>query len=116
MTDVSEVQDSLESFVQSCNDHAQLGGMIKDWNRVFHIRATDSEEDYTLITKDGKVSVAPGVPAVADLAVSSTSEILSAVFYGEVSPNEPYGDGALRILGPEDDVVRLDFVIAMIWE
>ena len=47
---------------------------------------------------------------------SSTTDILSQIFYGELSPNEPYNAGTLRIVGAEDDIVRLDFVIAMLWE
>ena len=48
--------------------------------------------------------------------LEADSEILTQIFYGEVSPNDPYNAGTLRIQGPEDDIVRLDFVIAMLWE
>ena len=50
------------------------------------------------------------------MTIRSTSEILTQIFYGEVSPNEPYNQGTLRIQGSEEDIVRLDFVIAMLWE
>ena len=116
MSTNSDVQDSLESFAQSCNEHAQLGGMIRDWNRVFHIRATDTTGDFTMITDGGVVTTSAGAPARPDLIVQSTAEILTAIFYGELSPNEPYNDGSLRTIGPEEDIVRLDFVIAMLWD
>ncbi len=116
MASAEELQDSLASFAQSCNENARLMAMIKDWNRILHIHATDLGIDETLITQDGVVSTHVGTPASADLVIQSTSDILTQVFYGEVSPNEPYNAGTLRIQGPEGDIVRLDFVIAMLWE
>lgn len=116
MATAEELKDSLESFAQSCNENARLMAMVKDWNRILHIQATDLGDDYTLVTHDGAVTVSAGAPAGPDLTIKSTAEILTEVFYGEVSPNEPYNAGTLRIQGAEDDIVRLDFVIAMLWE
>ena len=116
MTPAEELQDSLESFARSCNENERLMAMIKDWNRTMHIQATDLGADATLVTRDGVVTAAKGAPASADLALQSTGETLSQIFYGELSPNDPYNDGTLRIQGPESDIVRLDFVIAMLWD
>ncbi len=112
----SDLQDSLDSFAESCNGNVRLMAMIKDWNRVMHIQATDLGTEASLVTLDGTVSATPGAPPAADLVLSSTAEILTQIFYGELSPNDPYNDGTLRIQGPQDDIVRLDFVIAMLWE
>lgn len=111
-----DLQDSLETFAESCNENDRLMAMIRDWNRVLHIHADDIGRDDTLVTRDGAVVYQPGAPETADLTISSTAEILTQIFYGELSPNEPYNEGTLRIQGPEDDIVRLDFVIAMLWE
>ena len=113
---MSELKDSLDSFAESCNANERLMAMIKDWNRVLDIYASDLDEHQTLITSGGAVSVEAGAPALSDMVVKATSEILTEVFYGETSPNEPYNDGTLRIEGVEEDIVRLDFVIAMLWE
>lgn len=116
MATAEELRESLESFATSCNENARLKAMIRDWNRVLHIEATDVKANLTLTTANGDVSVTPSAPPSANLTIRSTAEILTSVFYGELSPNEPYNDGTLRIQGPEDDIVRLDFVIAMLWE
>jgi putative sterol carrier protein len=113
---MSDLQDSLKSFADSCNSNERLMAMIKDWNRVLHIYADDLPEHHTLITSNGAVTTELGEPESPDMTVRSNDEILAQVFYGELSPNEPYNDGTLRIQGPEDDIVRLDFVIAMLWE
>ncbi len=116
MATAEELTDSLTSFAESCNENVKLMAMIKDWNRVMHIRATDLSVDAGLVTQSGTVTVLPDAPAAADLVLESTAEILTQIFYGELSPNDPYNAGTLRIQGPEDDIVRLDFVIAMLWE
>ena len=116
MATAEELQDSLESFAASCNENERLAAMIKDWNRTMHIRATDLGTDAALITSGGNVTAQIGAPPVADLALESSAEILTQIFYGELSPNDPYNDGTLRIQGPQEDIVRLDFVIAMLWE
>jgi|SRR5579883_2548113 len=116
MAAAEDLRDSLETFAESCNENERLMAMIKDWNRVLHIQATDTGQDDTLVTGNGRVTYQSGAPEQADLTIRSTAEILTQVFYGELSPNEPYNEGTLRIQGPEDDIVRLDFIIAMLWE
>jgi putative sterol carrier protein len=116
MAAADDLRDSLESFAESCNENERLMAIIRDWSRVLHIQATDIGQDDTLITQEGAVSHKIGAPESADLIIRSSAEILTQIFYGELSPNEPYNEGTLRIQGPEDDIVRLDFVIAMLWE
>ncbi len=116
MTSAEELYDSLDSFARACNENERLMAMIKDWNRTMHIHASDLGAEATLQTLGGVVTAAAGPPTSADLALESTGEILSRIFYGEVSPNDPYNAGTLRIQGPESDIVRLDFVIAMLWD
>ena len=48
MATAEELQDSLNSFAESCNENTRLMAMIKDWNRVMHIRATDLGADAAL--------------------------------------------------------------------
>lgn len=116
MAAAEELTDSLNSFAESCNENTRLMAMIKDWNRVMHIQATDLGTDAGLVTENGAVTALPAAPASPNLVLQSTAEILTQIFYGELSPNEPYNAGTLRIQGPEEDIVRLDFVIAMLWE
>jgi putative sterol carrier protein len=116
MATAQEMIDSLESFAQSCKENERLTAMIRDWNRVLHIEASDLAMVNTLVTDGGIVTTEPGAIGNADMVIHADSDILTQVFYGEVSPNEPYNDGTLRIKGAEEDIVRLDFVIAMLWD
>jgi hypothetical protein len=47
--------------------------------------------------------------------VISDSETLADIFYGDITPTGPYNNGTLRIIGSEDDIIRLDFISLMIW-
>jgi putative sterol carrier protein len=115
MATIDEVRDSLTSFAESCNDNAQLRVMNKDWNKTIEIHATDLSADYTVITNNGEVTAQDGKPATADMIIQANSEVLTQVFYGEVSPNEPYNEGTLRVQGTEQDILHLDFITAMLW-
>jgi hypothetical protein len=37
------------------------------------------------------------------------------MFFGDITPTEPYLNGSLKILGSEDDITRLDFISLLIW-
>jgi len=115
MASAEEVRDSLVSFAESCNENAQLRIMNKDWNRTIDIHATDHDANFTLLSQDGQVTVADGKPAVADMVVEAEAELLTQIFYGEVSPTEPYNDGSLTVHGAEQDVLHLDFITAILW-
>jgi putative sterol carrier protein len=89
--------------------------MNRDWDRVVVIKATDVDSLHTLILKEGVVSLKEGALNSPDLTVISDSETLADIFYGDMTPTEPYNNGTLRIMGSEDDIIRLDFISLMIW-
>lgn len=110
-----EITGSLEAFRDNYNKNERLKVMNKDWNRVVVIRATDIDSVHTLTVQDGVVSLKVGPSENPDLTVESDSETLADIFYGDRTPTEPYNNGTLRILGAEDDIIRLDFISLMIW-
>lgn len=116
MASAEEVHDSLVSFADSCNKNDRLTVMNRDWNRTVEIHVTDENADFTLVTVDGHVAISKGKPATADMIIQAVGEVLTQIFYGEVSPTEPYNDGTLRVQGTESDILHLDFITAMLWE
>lgn len=115
MATKEELQGSLEAFCQSCNENERLKIMNKDWNRIINIQATDMGAEFTFTYQDGIANFKAGLTKGADLVVNSDSETLTDMFYGDISPTEPYNNGILKVLGSEDDLMRLDFIILMIW-
>jgi|SRR5579862_3726480 len=116
MASADEVKASLESFAADCNANDRLKVMNRDWNRTIAVHAVDLKCDFTLITNAGSVSVQAGKPGTADMVIQAEAELLTEIFYGEVSPNVPYNEGTLRVQGSEQDVLHLDFITAMLWE
>jgi putative sterol carrier protein len=115
MASPQELHESLLNFQDLFNENEQLRQMNKDWNRVVRISATDTGTAMTVRLQDGTLSVSPEPPAQHHMELVADSELLCALFWGEIGPTEPYMDGRLVVKGSEDDVLRLDFITAMIW-
>jgi len=111
-----EISASLQSFYEGYQKNNKLKLMNRDWNRIIIIRASDIDSQHTLTLQNGELSVTRGAPDQnADLVVTSDSETLADLFYGDITPTEPYMNGTLVIQGSEDDILRLDFISLMIW-
>jgi putative sterol carrier protein len=110
-----EITESLTVFTDGYNKNGRLKIMNRDWDRVVVVQATDIDSLHTLTLVDGVVSLKEGAAGNPDLTVISDSETLADIFYGDITPTEPYNNGTLRIIGTEDDIIRLDFISLMIW-
>ncbi|MEW5897961.1 MAG: SCP2 sterol-binding domain-containing protein [Bacillota bacterium] len=110
-----EIKESLQAFLENYNRNERLKIMNKDWNRVILVRANDIPSEHTLVLSGGNLSVYEGARENPDLTVIADSETLADLFYGDITPTEPYLNGSLKVLGAEDDIVRLDFISLMIW-
>ncbi|NLI13489.1 alkyl sulfatase C-terminal domain-containing protein [Pelotomaculum propionicicum] len=115
MATQQEIKESLETFTENYNNNDRLKIMNRDWNRVVVVKATDVDSVHTWVLQDGVLKLKEGEADAPDLTVISDSETLADVFYGDITPIEPYNDGTLRIMGSEDDITRLDFICLMIW-
>lgn len=115
MASHAEITESLRAFVSGYAKNARLKAMNRDWDRVVLVRATDIDSTHTLILRAGELSLREGPVEPADLVVTADSETLADMFYGDITPTEPYMNGTLKIIGSEDDIVRLDFISLMIW-
>jgi len=110
-----EINQSLEAFEKAYTGNSRLKVMNRDWDRNVLILAEDIESVHTLTLKGGNLSFGQGKIAEPDLTVISNSDILADMFFGDITPTEPYMNGTLRIIGSEDDILRLDFISLLIW-
>lgn len=110
-----EIKESLQAFKQNYDLNERLKIMNKDWDRVILVQASDIDCKHTLVLSGGNLSVHEGPLGKPDLIVNADSEILADMFYGDITPTEPYMNGTLKVLGSEDDIVRLDFISLLIW-
>lgn len=110
-----EITESLEAFAQAYSENARLKVMNRDWDRNVLVIAEDIESVHTMVLKDGELSFSEEKKGEPDLTVISNSDILADMFFGDITPTEPYMNGTLRIIGSEDDILRLDFISLLIW-
>jgi putative sterol carrier protein len=110
-----EITESLKAFVEGYSKNQRLKIMNRDWDRNVLVLADDTESVHTLVLKDGELSFSEGKTAEPDLTVISGSDTLADMFFGDITPTEPYMNGTLRIIGSEDDILRLDFISLLIW-
>jgi putative sterol carrier protein len=89
--------------------------MNRDWDRTVLVLANDIESVHTMVLKDGELSLRQGRQGEPDMTVISDGDTLAAMFFGDITPTEPYLNGTLKIIGSEDDIMRLDFISLLIW-
>jgi putative sterol carrier protein len=110
-----EITESLQAFQSNYQANGKLKIMNKDWNRTVLVLANDIESIHTLVVDEGELSLYQGKIAEPQLTVTSDSETLADMFFGDITPSEPYLDGSLKIIGSEDDILRLDIISLLIW-
>lgn len=115
MASHNEITNSLQAFAEEYSKNQRLKIMNLDWDRNVLVLAEDVESEHTLTLEKGELTMAEGKKAEPDLTVISDSETLVDMFYGDITPAEPYMNGSLKIIGSEDDILRLDFISLLIW-
>jgi len=110
-----DITESLQAFREAYEKNQRLKVMNRDWDRTVLVLAEDIESVHTMVLKGGELSFSQGKTGEPDLTVISNSDILADMFFGDITPTEPYMNGSLRIIGSEDDILRLDFISLLIW-
>ena len=105
----------MEAFQEGYQTNEKLKSMNRDWDRTVLVLANDIESAHTMVLKDGELSFRQGRQDQPDLTIISDSGTLTDMFFGDITPTEPYLNGTLKILGSEDDITRLDFISLLIW-
>jgi putative sterol carrier protein len=109
MADRDEIAEAYADWRQRCNDNERLRRMLRGWDRVVHLVATDTGDRFTVVVADQRLAaLAPGTDEVADLVVTATSEDFADMFWGDLNPSEKYMSGEITLAGAQEDVMRLD--------
>ncbi len=81
-----EITESLQAFQKSYQENEKLKLMNKDWNRTVLVLANDIESVHTLILNEGELTLQEGRQGEPDLTVTSSSDILVDMFFGDIAP------------------------------
>lgn len=109
MASTEEIVEAYADWRQRCNANPRLRRMLRGWDRVVHLSATDTGDAFTVTVTDTEISeLTHGALGTPDLVVSATSEDFADMFWGDLNPSEKYMSGEIVLRGAPDDVMRLD--------
>lgn len=109
MASTEEIAEAYADWRERCNANERLRRMLRGWDRVVHLAATDTGDHFTIEVRDQQIGAlsleAAGTP---DLVVTATSEDFADLFWGDLNPSEKYMSGEIVLAGSQEDVMRLD--------
>lgn len=109
MATTEEIEEAYSDWRERCNENERLKRMLRGWDRVVHIVATDTGDSFTVSVRDTLLSeISRGTEGAPDLVVSATSEDFADMFWGDLNPSEKYMSGEIELAGSSEDVMRLD--------
>ncbi|MHB8439041.1 MAG: SCP2 sterol-binding domain-containing protein [Acidimicrobiales bacterium] len=109
MATTEEVVEAYAQWRTRCNENERLRRMLRGWNRVVHLKATDTGDGFTVGVHDQLlVELVQGLAGEPDLVVTATSEDFADMFWGDLNPSEKYMSGEIVLNGAQEDVMRLD--------
>lgn len=116
MAEKNEVMEAMMEYTRLSNGNARLRKMNRDWSKVVHFHASDTNQDFLMKVDAGEITdYKPGRPDTADIVVTATSEIFCDMFWGDLNPTQKYLTGELQVKGSQEDIMRLDAISAVIW-
>ena len=111
-----EILEALADYQAQCNKNERLRRMQRDWTRLLHFHAEETGDWFTMnVVKGEIVSCAAGAAGTPDIVVSTASENLCDMFWGDLNPSQKYLQGEIRVKASQEDVVRLDAITMIIW-
>ncbi len=116
MATEKEILGALADYQVQCNNNKRLRRMQRDWSRLLHFVAEDTGDVFTMnVVKGEIISNEAGAKGTPDIIVTTHSENLCDMFWGDLNPSQKYLDGEIKVKASQEDVVRLDAITMIIW-
>jgi hypothetical protein len=111
-----EILDALADYRVNCNENKRLRRMQRDWTKLLHFNAEDTGDWFTMDVVNGEItSFSAGAQGLPDIIVTTASENLCDMFWGDLNPSQKYLQGEIRVKATQEDIVRLDAITMIIW-
>jgi putative sterol carrier protein len=116
MAKEEEIYEALLDFQEQCNSNKRLRKMQRDWTKVLHFVAEDTGATFTMTVVNGEqVKNEKGLHGTPDIVVSTDSESLCDMFWGDLNPTQKYLRAEIKVKGSQEDIMRLDAITYVIW-
>lgn len=109
------MREALDDYVAQARKSERVLRSLRNWNCVIYIEATDINAGFTLTINNGDATVSDGAQGVTDLIVRGSSEDLADIFWCDANPASNYMQGAIKIQGSSENVMRLDSMSLLIY-
>lgn len=110
-----ELREALDDYVAQAQKSERVVRSLRNWNCIIYVEATDIQAAFTMVIKDSKTVVYDGQYEQPDLIVRASSEDLANIFWCDANPASNYMQGAVKIQGSQDNVMRLDAMALLIY-
>lgn len=110
-----EMRDALDDYVAQAGKSERVLKAMSTWNCIIYIEATDIDTAFTIAIQGGQTTLYEGQYEQPDLIVRGSCEDLTNIFWGDANPASNYMQGAIKVQGSQDDVMRLDAMATMIY-
>ena len=111
-----ELREALDDYVAQANANERVRRTMSAWTRVIHIQVTDADAAFTMTVERGEVTaLRDGLHGRPDLVISGRGEDLTDIFWCDANPASTYMQGAIRVQGSADDVMRLDAMAMFVY-
>lgn len=115
-----DYEATLYNFQQLFNLNPRAKKLVKHWDRLIFLSATDTGSKWGLLVKDDEmVEVRKMAVAAEDsdgvVHLEADEAVLKDIFSGTYNPATALMDGALAVFSPERDKVKLEALAMVIW-
>ncbi len=110
---------ALAEFIERLNHDDVARRMLADWRRRILVEAVDTGGRFVLVstgTGAGDLEIPRDPGDAVDMRIFGGSSVLVDIFMGRRDPIDEYMAGRLRFQGMQADEIRLDAVVACLWD
>jgi putative sterol carrier protein len=110
-----ELREALNDYIAQASKSERVLRSLRSWNCVIYVEAVDINAGFTIIIKNAQVTISDGSQETPELVVRGSSEDLCDIFWGDTNPASNYMQGAIKVQGSRENVMRLDAMVMLIY-
>ena len=113
-----ELREALDDYVMQAQKSERVVRSIRNWHCVIYIEASDlngKDKGFTMIVGNSETKVQDGTHEKPDLIIRGSSEDLTDIFWCDQNPASNYMQGAIKVQGSQENIMRLDAMSLLIY-
>src|SRR5215469_12374207 len=110
-----ELREAIDDYVAQAHKSERIKKSLRNWYCNIYVEAVDLNSGITMNIKDTSIDIHDGAYETPDLILRGNSEDLTNIFWCDANPASNYMQGALKIQGSQEDIMRLDTMSLLIY-